>query len=607
MPSRARSNSASATKSRSLTASSELSNGLAKPSSAAVAAGIDRQRRAGQRTGAERRDVEAVDGGERAGRRRGRAPTRGRAGGAPAAPAGRAAGGCSRAGSSSRSASARASRTLLQRQTPLAAIAGQLALAPQAQVGRDLVVAAARRVQLGAGGAGELGDPPLDRGVDVLVGGDERERVRWPARARRSSRAASTASRSAASSSPTCGEPARRGRATRRCRRATAAGRTARLAVNAISASAGPPVEAAVPQRASRRAIACRSDARTRPSVAQVGGAGELAAVGARLRRRTSACRHRRPCRAARRCALRSSAEATTWAQPGGVRTTTMLPDTRDLGHPFAEHPAELVGRGDAVGLDRRQGVHGLPAGGADLDHAELVEVARHRRLRRAHALVGEQLEQLRLVADRLLADQPDDRLLAALLARSRDVHLRRRNARARRGRRGGGCGPGGTPGCAARRSRRRSTSSPRYAGRQCMNTPSGAAAAISASSTVNPSNACNRCAFSSSWPIDTQVSACTTSAPATASTGRWWSSTRRRCRAARAVRARRRRGRSRAGRRTTTSAPSITRDLGERAGDVVVVADPGDRAPLQRARAPPPSSARRRAPAAGASGPTAG
>ena len=60
--------------------------------------GIERQRRAGQRAGAERRDVEAVDGGERGGRRRGPAPSRGPAGGGPAAPAAPAACGCSRAG-----------------------------------------------------------------------------------------------------------------------------------------------------------------------------------------------------------------------------------------------------------------------------------------------------------------------------------------------------------------------------------------------------------------------------------------------------------------------------------------------------------------------------
>ena len=42
-------------------------------------------------------------------------------------------------------------------------------------VGGDLVVARARRVQLAAGRPGELGHPPLDGHVDVLVVGEERE------------------------------------------------------------------------------------------------------------------------------------------------------------------------------------------------------------------------------------------------------------------------------------------------------------------------------------------------------------------------------------------------------------------------------------------------
>ena len=48
----------------------------------------------------------------------------------------------------------------------------------QPQVERDLVVAAAAGVQLGAGRARDLGDPPFDRGVDVFVGRRERERAR---------------------------------------------------------------------------------------------------------------------------------------------------------------------------------------------------------------------------------------------------------------------------------------------------------------------------------------------------------------------------------------------------------------------------------------------
>jgi hypothetical protein len=50
-------------------------------------------------------------------------------------------------------------------------------------------------------------------------------------------------------------------------------------------------------------------------------------------------------------------------------------------------------------------------------------------------------------------------------------------------------------------------TSSPRCAGRQCRNTASGVAAAMSAASTVQPSNAASRRARSASWPIDVHVS----------------------------------------------------------------------------------------------------
>src|SRR5690349_14899918 len=53
-----------------------------------------------------------------------------------------------------------------------------LAAQPEPQRERDLVVAAAAGVQLGAGRAGDLGDAPFDRGVDVLVARDERERSR---------------------------------------------------------------------------------------------------------------------------------------------------------------------------------------------------------------------------------------------------------------------------------------------------------------------------------------------------------------------------------------------------------------------------------------------
>jgi hypothetical protein len=52
---------------------------------------------------------------------------------------------------------------------------GQLPPDPQPQVGGDLVVAAPASVEPGASVAGDLGDPPLDGGVDVLVRGGELE------------------------------------------------------------------------------------------------------------------------------------------------------------------------------------------------------------------------------------------------------------------------------------------------------------------------------------------------------------------------------------------------------------------------------------------------
>ena len=100
MPTSVRSNNASATKSRSPTASRLLSNVRAKPRSAAVSAGSIGNDEPGERARAERGHVEPFDGLASRGPRRGPAPTRGRAGGARAAPAGPAAGGCSRADTS---------------------------------------------------------------------------------------------------------------------------------------------------------------------------------------------------------------------------------------------------------------------------------------------------------------------------------------------------------------------------------------------------------------------------------------------------------------------------------------------------------------------------
>ena len=77
----------------------------------------------------------------------------------------------------------------------------QLALGEQAQVGGHLVVATASGVQLGPGRTGDLGDPALDHGVDVLVGRDE-PKLPSPSSAPTWSRAANTASASTRLSTP---------------------------------------------------------------------------------------------------------------------------------------------------------------------------------------------------------------------------------------------------------------------------------------------------------------------------------------------------------------------------------------------------------------------
>ena len=169
--------SASATKSRSDTASSEFSNRAANPSVGGDAgrdraAGSNpraRRHRAARRRPASTRPASA--------RRRGRAPRSARAGGARAAPAARAAGACSRGGRRRRRTRRRGAPA------PPAArgCARRRACASRRTQRRrssgDLVVAAPAGVELGAGGARELGDPALDRGVDVLVGRRERERA----------------------------------------------------------------------------------------------------------------------------------------------------------------------------------------------------------------------------------------------------------------------------------------------------------------------------------------------------------------------------------------------------------------------------------------------
>ncbi len=102
----------------------------------------------------------------------------------------------------------------------------ELALAPEPQRGRDLVVAAPPGVQLAADLAGDLGDASLDRRVDVLVRGLELERpARRARRRRRRARRRSPRLRRRRATPPERGRG--RARASPRCRPRPAAGRSA--------------------------------------------------------------------------------------------------------------------------------------------------------------------------------------------------------------------------------------------------------------------------------------------------------------------------------------------------------------------------------------------
>ena len=169
--------SASATKSRSDTASSEFSNRCANPRLCGDVVGIERQARSGQRAGTERRDVRAGRPRPANARRRGSAPTGARAGDAPAAPAGPAGGACSRGGTRRRrtrrpAASSTVCRSWMRRMMPFASRRTQSRRSSATWSLRLRPVWSLAPV-----GAGDLGDPALDRGVDVLVRGRELERA----------------------------------------------------------------------------------------------------------------------------------------------------------------------------------------------------------------------------------------------------------------------------------------------------------------------------------------------------------------------------------------------------------------------------------------------
>ena len=139
----------------------------------------------------------------------------------------------------------------------------------------------------------------------------------------------------------------------------------------------------------------------------------ELAQVAASAahrspRRRTSGCRRPRRCRAS---PAGSSGRAPTprrGRSPGGVRSTTRWPARADLGHPLPHHPPQMV----LAARCRAGSYSGIaytvsPPGHPHLHRTEVVEVARHRRLGGRDALGGEQVDQLGLAGDGVLADQP--------------------------------------------------------------------------------------------------------------------------------------------------------------------------------------------------------
>ena len=111
---------------------------------------------------------------------------------------------------------------------------------------------------------------------------------------------------------------------------------------------------------------------------------------------RTSSCRRRRRCRA-RRAARRGRAPSRRRGpSPGGVRSTTRLPRVRDLDHPLAQHPAQVVVGRDAARLAARGWRRpSSPPGIRTLIAPSSSRSRRHGGLGGDDALGGEQLDEL--------------------------------------------------------------------------------------------------------------------------------------------------------------------------------------------------------------------
>src|SRR5581483_635728 len=191
------------------------------------------------------------------------------------------------------------------------------------------------------------------------------------------------------------------------------------------------------------------------------------------------------------------------------------------LYHPLPQHPAQVVLGDDPLVGQLGDGVHRLAPGDAHLHRAQLFEVARHRGLGGDDALLGQEVDQLRLAGDGVPLEQLGHPVLALRLGHnSSAVAPNNQRSRPRKAcirlwawRHTTLCGPSTTSAA---------TSSPRWAGRQCRNTAPGAARDMSRASTVKPSNSRRRSVASASWPMEAHTSVYTASAPLTASAGSW-------------------------------------------------------------------------------------
>ena len=133
-----------------------------------------------------------------------------------------------------------------------------------------------------------------------------------------------------------------------------------------------------------------------------------------------------------------------------GVRRTTRLPEcaTSTTQSPNTRRRWSSGARCSVGQLG--DGVDGLAAGDPHLDGPEVLEVARHGGLGGRDAVGGEQLDEVGLAGDGVLGEQLGDAVLA--LGLGVITALLQEEAEEARGRRAGGCGPGGRPGSGRRR-----------------------------------------------------------------------------------------------------------------------------------------------------------